>query len=96
MASTKIQKTETKNPWIAAVLNLLVWGLGYLYVGKPKRTLFSVGLVITALLSYVAFYSLDAASQMKLGTAELIGSIVISVTFAWDAYQDVKETSKAD
>ena len=36
---------KQKNPWIAAILNFLFPGLGYLY-GQKKRLIFSVPLTI--------------------------------------------------
>ena len=27
---------EIKKPWLAALLNFVLWGLGYLYVGKKR------------------------------------------------------------
>jgi hypothetical protein len=37
-----------KNPWVAALLNLLFYGAGYLYIGKKKA--FGVGLIIVAVI----------------------------------------------
>ncbi|MBI2853012.1 MAG: hypothetical protein HYX84_07940 [Chloroflexi bacterium] len=44
---------KRKSQWGAAVLNLLLPGLGYLYVGR-KRQWFSVGLLVASVVAYLS------------------------------------------
>jgi len=73
---------EKKN--IAAVLNFLVWGAGYLYLGKRK--VLGIGLVI----SYLVFLlPLALESEMIPLLLKIIVPItLISFLFAYDAYEE--------
>ena len=79
-----------KNKWLAAILNLFIPGLGYIYVGRGKRTVFAVGLgvtsIFTAFMEIVGNYNYDDAPWM------IPPAIAAAVIFAWDAYQDAKDT----
>ena len=70
-----------KNPWVAAILNFFIWGLGYLYVGK-KRQGFAIALVIGDLVASTGFL------MAGLGDLASAGLLIVSLAFAWDAYQD--------
>jgi predicted nucleic acid-binding Zn ribbon protein len=78
---TKVKKE--KNPWIAALLNFLFWGLGYLYNGK--RIWFGTILLLTAII--------DAAVALAQGFRawDLPSSLLLSVAFAYDAYKEASE-----
>jgi len=88
-----------KNPWLAAVLNFFVWGLGYLYVGKGKRAMFAIGLVVTSVLITGLYYTVELPILDKLSIPEktlldiyyLLISGIIGLVFAWDAFKDAKE-----
>ena len=82
-----------KNKWLAAILNLFLPGLGYIYVGRGKRAVFAVGLGFTSMFVFVVdfvtngdFYNFDDAPWM------IPPAIAAAVIFAWDAYQDAKDT----
>jgi len=79
------------NPWIAAVLNFFVFGLGYLYLNKKK--FFGVLLLI----GYVAISIVYNLTPGRLGSYLYvdgiglgIGFIVIGLALAYDAYQLAK------
>jgi len=76
---------ENKKPWLAALLNFIIWGLGYLYVGERKN--FGILLVIGEILL------IGLTATQPLGLSELLalpGSIIISLAFAYDGYKTAK------
>jgi len=82
-----------KNPWIAAVLNFILPGLGYIYAGQ-KRKLYGVGLFILSI--WVGFHDWEEIRGVltgKMGISEhfLLFIILYPLVFAWDAYRDVVE-----
>lgn len=78
---------EMKKPWVAALLNFLIAGLGYLYVGK--RVGFGVGLVLWE----VTFLGLSATNE--LSAIELLSMIMLGLIFAYDGYATAKEANAA-
>ena len=79
-----------KNKWLAAILNLFIPGLGYIYVGRGKRTVFAVGLVVTCI--FVGVAEIATNSTYDDATWMILPTIAMAVIFAWDAYQDAKDT----
>lgn len=82
-----------KNPWIAAVLNFILPGLGYLYAGK-KRKFYAIGIFILSV--WVGIHDREeiiAVLSGKGGLSEhfLLFIILYPLVFAWDAYRDVVE-----
>jgi len=81
--------TRKKNPWVAAILNFIIPGLGYLYVGK-KHVLVSVGFIIVNLLSAL-FLSVPIEDLSYIDKYLDLGVpivILVSLIFSFDAYQD--------
>lgn len=72
-----------KNPWISAILSLVIGGLGHLYIGRLKRALFFFALEVTT-----AAYALTLESTMSEAFALL--NIIVSVWAAKDAYHITK------
>lgn len=77
-------------------MNFIIWGLGYQYVGS-KRPPFRLALIIADILIIIASFSvgmvaglLGASTGISDSVAFLTGwpSIITSLAFAWDAYQD--------
>ncbi len=85
-------KTQ-KNPWIAAILNLVLPGVGYLYVGK-KHIFVSIGFLTTNLF-WILFATpieiKDLAIVNKYITMFIIALSLI--VFAFDAYKDSVEVN---
>lgn len=82
---------KTKKPWLAAVLNVLLLGLGYLYVGKRK--LFGALLLVADLLISVWTFHEPETLQLMISNAWVVsGSILMVVAFAMDAYHDAEAT----
>lgn len=79
-----------KNPWIAAVLNLFLFGGGYIYNGK--RTGLGIALVIAWILIRwgeigIFLTQLVFAKWLIL----FIGLTVLMFSFAYDAYREAVE-----
>ena len=78
---------KRKSPILAAVLNLLLPGVGYLYVGR--RITFGVLLFIGYLLAIFATWSRDFSGL------ELVASVIIIVAFAIDAWSEASNNNKS-
>jgi len=79
-----------KNPWIAAILNLFLFGGGYLYNGKRK------GLGIALILAWVVIrYGEISIFLTKLvfcpWLALFSGLVILMFALATDAYNEAKE-----
>ena len=80
-----------KNRWMAAVLNLLIWGFGYLYL--EKRTTFAKLIALGWVVSHSAWliphgqYSLPLTYQV----ISITGFLISDFAFGYDAYQLAKE-----
>ena len=74
-----------RKAWLASILNFLIWGLGYLYIGK-RRT-FGVLLVIGEILLLVL---VPVSAWTEADSLSLPGWILMSIAFAYDAYKSAK------
>lgn len=74
-----------KSPVLAAVLNFLIWGLGYLYVG---RRMF-LGATLVAVMVVVPLTALTGREDVTL-LGLVVGRILAGAAFARDAYQDAR------
>lgn len=96
---------KRKNPWIAALLNLFFWGLGYLYNGK--RTAFGVMLLIAAfgltVVSVLPSSSTNTSTSSLTATDYQLESIsnffslsifLVPLAFAYDAYKEAEEINQ--
>jgi len=77
---------QLKNPWVAAVLNFLLPGLGYVYVGK--RVGFGTGLLLSSIFLYWGI------SLGNLTPIVLIDSIILTLLFAYDGYRTAEEVNR--
>lgn len=77
-----------KKPWLAAFLNVLVTGTGYLYVGK--RTAFAVMLIISEVLAYFWLFSEPTALTVFSNPWVMMAGVLYWIAFAFDAYQEAK------
>lgn len=84
------KKIGHKKPWLAAFLNLIVPGVGYLYLGKRKA--FSVLLLISLVVFGLALFS-DPGLYKGYGESLLAGvsGFIVGLAFAVDAYLMAKE-----
>ncbi|MFQ5801016.1 MAG: hypothetical protein ACE5HH_04780 [Candidatus Hydrothermarchaeales archaeon] len=76
---------KEKNPWIAALLNFLFYGAGYLYVGKRK--ILGWGLVLVAL---IMLFETVARPMSHLGDplgTHSVSMTALAVVLAYDGYK---------
>lgn len=70
---------------IAAILNLFIWGVGYLYIGK--RRLFA----IIVLAAEILFLGIPTILHSPLGPLTAgIPALIVSIALAYDAFRLVK------
>jgi hypothetical protein len=79
-----------KNPWIAAILNLFLFGGGYIYNGKRK------GVGIALILAWVVIrYGEITIFLTKLVFCQWLalfsGLVILMFALATDAYNEAKE-----
>lgn len=79
-----------KNPWIAAVLNFLLYGLGYIYNGK--RLLFGAGLVIFGIVYFAVLMMLNLPEAVWDWIT--IFGFIFALLFAYDGFQESKELNR--
>jgi hypothetical protein len=85
-----------KSPWIAAFLNFVVWGLGYIYI--RHRMVLGAGLAIITAINFITLISIPAV--ILLPTSELFFMwlsfiwVALSVLFAIDAYVETMELNR--
>jgi len=73
------------NPKTAAILNALVWGLGYIYIGKVFKGIYTFFLFALA-LGFILIEVLIAGFSFSLLVEILIGYFVTGSWFGYDAY----------
>ena len=77
--------SEVVNPLMAVVLNVLVWGLGYIYLGKIFKgtaTFFLFAVVWGFNLIYIFIVGFNFYLLLEI----LAGYFLSSVWFGYDAY----------
>lgn len=74
------------NPRIAVTLNMLVWGLGYIYLGKLFKGTATIFLFALTFGFYFV-YVLIAGFSFNLLIEILIGYFLSSLWFGYDAYK---------
>ena len=77
---------QLKKPWVAAVLNFILYGLGYVYVGK--RVGFGIGLLLSGIILYWG------VSIGDLPAVVWIDSIILAFLFAYDGYKTAEEVNR--
>jgi hypothetical protein len=80
-----LEGINMKKPWLAALLNIILPGLGYVYAGQ--RMTFGLGMLLTSIFLYWG-YSLE-----DLPAVVWIDGIIMSILFAYDAYKDVSASN---
>lgn len=78
-------RSQKKNPWIAALLNFLFYGAGYLYIGKKKT--FGISLIIVVMIIGV-----ETVLRPMSHLGDPIGTHSVSMTamgivLAYDGYK---------
>ena len=82
-----------KKPWLAALLNFFIWGLGYLYL--RKRVYLGVLLILVELFitGTFSFAVVDLKTVFE-GFTYTFMVIIISCYLGYDAYQMAKENGR--
>lgn len=78
-----------KKPWLAALLNLLFFGAGYVYLGR--KTGFGWSLILAWILvriGEITIYLNGTVFQQWL--VLFVGLVVFMITFALDGYREAK------
>ena len=78
-----------KNPWIAAILNLIFFGGGYIYNGK--RVGLGMALIVALLLiryGEIAIYLTNLVQDKWI--VLFVGLVVLQFSLATDAYKEAK------
>ena|SRR6266536_1152527 len=82
-----------KRPWLAAILNALLPGAGYLYVGR--RRIFGGFMVVASVLAVIDW---RFGPNSLPGEPGLLGNIacpLFLLAFAYDAYREAKMVNLA-
>lgn len=89
--SATLPGTSFKKPWLAAVLNFFLWGLGYVYVGN--KIAFGIGLFISDLILNAAFFY----QIFVLNSAEFISGyayLIMAFVFAYDGHKEAEKINE--
>ncbi|MEX0598367.1 MAG: hypothetical protein WD512_17905 [Candidatus Paceibacterota bacterium] len=82
-------KQISKKPWLAALLNILLSGAGYLYIGKRKILGLSLSLgELTALMAFI--FEPELIQEFTFNIWLNISSIILIIGLAVDAYNEAK------
>ena len=83
------ESEKSKNPYVAAILNIFIWGLGYLYNGKRK--VLGVGLIVVEIIWHIPWLLLGVVAVFGFPYIySSIAMIVLSIVLAYDAYKETK------
>jgi hypothetical protein len=74
---------QYKSPRIAAILNFVLPGLGYIYVGK--RLVFGVGLALLSIIIGIYWMFFEIPFIM------LVDSLAVEILLAYDGYKTAEE-----
>lgn len=77
-----------KNPWAVAILNFLLPGLGYVYVGK--RVGFGIGLIISSIIL------LPSVILTEMPPIIWLDGLIMCILFAYDGYKTAEEVNKRE
>jgi len=77
--------SEGVNPLTAAILNILVWGLGYIYAGKVFKGTWTFFLFAIACGFYLILFIFGFSFSLLLET--IIEHFLTSLWFGYDAYK---------
>ena len=81
------------NPLIAFVLNLFIWGLGYVYIGKVFKGTYTFFLFAVAFGIYFIYFLIIGFS-FSLLIEILIGHLIGGLWFGYDAYEMANKLEK--
>ncbi len=82
-----------KSPWIAAFMNFIFWGSGYVYI--KGKSILGIGLLFTSIVNIAIMISIP--ENVLLANSELFFMwfsfiwVVLSFTFSIDVYFETKK-----
>jgi hypothetical protein len=82
-----------KRPWLAALLNFFVWGLGYFYTARKIFIGILLILVQIFVTGAASFQMLDVKTGFETATYTFL-ILIISAFLAYDAFKLAKEHNK--
>jgi len=85
----KVKPHYHKNPWVAAFLNFILNGLGYVYNGK--RVFFGVLLIFAELGYFAINYSDFINATMGIFSKNCIIMLILALAFAYDGFVEAKK-----
>lgn len=77
-----------KNPWVAAGLNIIISGLGYIYVGNRRE--FGFLLLAGEIMTFFALVQNPVLLSLLSSGWILIASILWKAALALDGYSDAR------
>ena len=77
--------SEGVNPMTAVILNMLVWGLGYIYLGKFFKGTYTFFLFAIACGFYLILFVLGFSFSLLIET--IIEHLLTSLWFGYDVYR---------
>ena len=87
--------STNKKPWIAAILNFILPGLGYLYAGR-KHLIVSLGfLILSVWVAVHDWNEITAILRGRMGITEhfLLFIVLYPIIFGYDAFRDAKRAN---
>ncbi len=88
-------RKRAKSAYLAATLNFVIMGLGYLYLGEKRRfgALLVSSQVIAALS--IVFWNYAVLAPLSYDIVSGLGRLAIGMAFALDAYEMSSRNGKA-
>ncbi len=74
-----------KNPYVAAILNFALYGLGYIYLGKKK--LFGILLLISDLILAYSIWVHNVISSVYFN----FGFAIMGIALAYDGFKEARK-----
>ena len=81
-----------KNRWLAFILNFIIPGLGWFYVGS-KRPLITIPLIVSWIIIFIIGF-LDTREMSGVDWSITVITLIVGVFFGLDAFQDAEQTAK--
>jgi hypothetical protein len=80
-----------RSPWVAALLNFLAWGSGFIYAGR--RVLLGASLMLFTAAMFFASALAGSGRPAEAFAAALAGYLLVSLALAREAYLEARRRS---
>jgi hypothetical protein len=81
---------QYKRPWLAALLNILFWGIGYLYIRK-RKTLGTILFLVQLFIFVGHFVTPNNFTTTFEGASYGVMAMIISIALGVDAYNQARK-----